>query len=139
MIFVLISGLEVAINNQLNACFRDQLDCMLKECRSEFNELLKNDYLVMASLLDPRYTVQVEKLTGKSFKDYQRQFTDIINSFREQDYSPDSAHTSDNEATEANSTNDETSFWDLFDESSSVDNGLPSSQRAFEDQLEVSV
>jgi hypothetical protein len=131
--------LAAEINNHLNAIFRGDLDAMLRDCRARLQVLMQNDFLVMSSLLDPRYVLQIEALTSKSLQDYRQNFMEMLDVFRAQDYEINNDPAS---AEDLSSSSDAISgqtfdFWKLLKTAGSSNDVLPSPTRELENQVEV--
>lgn len=137
MVSILAKKLLSEITNPLNAGFRSDLEAMLKKCDDGLKLLLKNEFLVVSSLLDPRFTIQMEALLNNQFRDYLPAIVKLIKSFKNEEMldeqlestmSPD--HISDD--------HQQYDFWKEFGHQSILSSQL-TSKREFEDQLEVSL
>jgi len=89
IISILVNGLSLEVDKQANEAFRADLDEMLTKCRALLRVSLNNNFLKVSSMLDPRYTVQMESLLGQKFKSLLPTFIELVNRFRKQDYLPD--------------------------------------------------
>jgi hypothetical protein len=138
MFSVLASNLTAQSNNPMNAMFEDGLKEMLKECRSRLQLLLGNEFLVLSSLLDPCFTIQTEALMGKQFRDYFAKFAALIKSYQNDGLVAEPSQ-ADTDATELNDDNLQSfNFWESYSQQTSY-SSQSTSQRAFEDQLEVTL
>lgn len=60
-----------------NAAFVGELDSLICDLNTRFDVYLKNDFLVLAALLDPRYTFQVEQFIGNSLSSFVPKFVKV--------------------------------------------------------------
>lgn len=120
-----------------NASFVEDLKVMAEDCKNRFDKLLGNKFLIIASLLDPRYTIQMEKLLGKRFMDFQDDFVTFIKRFCEQQLSNEQGDSLG--FAEESSQNAETfNFWDWSD-TNELNDFQPAFSNDFENQIEVNL
>lgn len=137
MLSVLLAKLKSEIDDPLNASFVKGLTAMMEKCQEKLTKLLENDFIVMASLLDPRYTAKVESIIGKTFKDYIGMFIEKINSYRViEEVQNETGEEID--VARADSNLPQYDFWGMLDQPGS-ESQQNSPQRDFDNQLEVSI
>lgn len=62
--------MEAELEKPTHAAFREELKLLVEDLTKRFDAYLKIDFLIVSSLLDPRYTKQIEHLFGKTFNDF---------------------------------------------------------------------
>jgi len=138
MISVLLNNLSNEFENPLNTAFRVEVEAMMKDCRKRLDKLLDNEFLVISSLLDPRFTVQTEALLGKQFRDYFGSFANLIKSLQTQDLLDEQVVVDDNPQLNSMGNSHQPDFWEMFGQQE-ASNGQSTIQREFDDQLEVNL
>lgn len=136
MLAVLINKLSIEIIEPLNASFFSELKKMQETCKQKLTALLKNDFLVMATYLDPRYTVQIERIVSKRFHECIDTFIEAIKDYRKEEQLQNQIDTEVN-VIEAFVEPSKYDFWDFFDPSE-PNSEIVSSQQELKHQLEVS-
>jgi len=139
VVSILVDVIASEVKNRMNAAFHDELETMLLDCRKRLQTLVENEFLVMSSLLDPRYTSKVESLLNKQFRQYFAKFSNLAKSFQEEEISVDDmSQREDQTITQVNGDQEEAAanFWNVFGNQSFPDN-QQSSQREIEDQFEA--
>jgi len=135
----LLKKVSIDIEVPLNAAFRSDLEQMSSNCRKRLETLLANEFLVMTSLLDPRYTTEIESLMNKQFREYFETFANFYKDLQQVE-TPNDLYVKEEDSINVQDYDDNASqnydFWNLLGEQE-----LSSSQnvpvRTINDQLEV--
>lgn len=115
---------------------------MQADCQARLQTYLDNDFLVISSLLDPRYTVQTEELVDSKFKHYVEDMVTVFSKFRGggPTSNENAAELEPNAPSNLSGTKMSNDFWARFSQPSPSNNktsSKSSSQKVFKESLEV--
>jgi hypothetical protein len=79
---ILANKLSSEVSNPLNSVFDKELTAMSKNCNNRLKKLVENEFLVLSSLLDPRFTICMEALLKKQFRDYIGALTKLFKKYQ---------------------------------------------------------
>lgn len=132
----MFKNLKFEESSPANAAFKDEMNEMIDDLDSRLKVYLENRFLIIASLLDPRFTKQMEIILKKSFAEMIPMILDFA---QEKNGSNDGAEelnsTVNNEMDSKISTGlNDYSFWS---EDVSVPIEIPEKQQKQKDRIEV--
>lgn len=134
---ILVSGLLSELNKPSNLIFKNELEQMHNICQQRLKLYLDNDFLLLSSLLDPRYTTEVEAISNKQFNTQFSSFIKLANKFREHDLTFDETGLSSERVGETSEEQIHT-FWGTFGQQNLSDT-QNSSTKEYNNCLEVTI
>jgi hypothetical protein len=100
-------------DNPTNAAFSKELADLINDLQRRFKAYINNDLLIVSSLLDPRYTRQIEELKGHPFAYFVEEIISFTQFWTESNAEENTENVQQEEAqTSQASTNLGISFWD---------------------------
>jgi hypothetical protein len=132
---ILANKLSSEVSNPLNAVFEKELTAMSKDCSARLKKLVENEFLVLSSLLDPRFTACMEILLKKQFRDYIGALIKLFKKYQGTDQNEIDAGIDVLESA-SDSNTQEDDFFGLFGQQE-VSSSQAALKREFEDQAEV--
>jgi len=136
IVSILLKKLSSEVENIVNAAFHSDLEKMLDDCRKRLDVLLANQFLVISSLLDPRYLIQREQILAKQFREYFGDILTLIKSFKEEESSNDElSQTTINSTAVSHKNVLEDAFWGP--QQPNTFNSQVIQSRGIENQIEV--
>lgn len=112
MFQMLKKKLEDESAKPINAAFRDELLAVIQDLDKRFKTYKQNDFLILASLLDPRYVKHVEHLFDKKFKDFIPDIVDFARKYRDEDFESIAEQSEVTDISKASYSVEGFQFWD---------------------------
>jgi hypothetical protein len=138
IVSILLTKLSSEVKNPVNSVFRDDIGKMLEDGRKRLNVLLENEFLVISSLLDPRYTIKMEQILNKQFRDYVDDIMKLLKSFQEEELQLEDIDENHIGPTACDSENlQENDFWNVSGQSTS--NSQMVQKQGVENKIEVKI